>query len=313
MPVTCITGAKGFIGRHLARHLAADGHQVVGVGHGAWAEAEARDDGVAQWVNGDVSEANLSALAARTGPFDTLFHLAGGSSVAPSFAQPYEDFERTVSTTARLLDWLYRHSPQTRLVVVSTAAVYGAGHDDPVDERAELRPASPYGVHKLVMERLVAEHGRSFGINAAIVRPFSVYGPGLEKQLLFDLCGRCDRAEPGTSIPIGGTGSERRDWLHVGDAVRLLALAGREASPSCPVVNGGTGEGTTVSEIARTVCELWGKQQAPAFSGETRPGDPHSLVAAIDRARAIGFAPGVTVAEGLGEYVEWYRRRAGAA
>ena len=91
-----ITGARGFIGRSLARHLADAGAEVAGVGHGHWPDAVAA--GVGCWVNADIHAASLDLLLARTGPPDVVYHLAGGSAVGPSFANPLEDFERTVHT-----------------------------------------------------------------------------------------------------------------------------------------------------------------------------------------------------------------------
>ncbi|MEO0315744.1 MAG: hypothetical protein RI928_2200, partial [Pseudomonadota bacterium] len=76
-----ITGARGFIGRHLARQLAASGHRVAGLGHGAWPAAEAVAWGVREWLNGDVSASNLAQMQAAFGTPDGIFHFAGGSSV----------------------------------------------------------------------------------------------------------------------------------------------------------------------------------------------------------------------------------------
>lgn len=304
MATYCITGARGFIGRHLARTLAAEGHEVAGLGHGAWPDASS--DGVGHWINGAIDSSNLSALADRTGGFDATFHLAGGSAVGPSLAYPLEDFERTVSTTARLLDWIRQSAPSSRLVAASSAAVYGDAGPDLVREDAPLAPASPYGTHKVMLEAVVGSYRRHSGIDARIVRLFSVYGPGLEKQLLYELCRRCAAAAPGTNLELGGTGSERRDWLHVSDAVAILLLAARV--PALPdAINGGTGVATPVAVIARGVCEAWDRALRPVFSGVIRAGDPANLVADINRATAAGFRPRVAVEQGITDYVGWFR------
>ncbi len=218
-----ITGARGFIGRSLARHLAAEGVEVAGVGHGHWPDASTA--GVTHWVNADIHAASLDLLQSRAGAPDAIYHLAGGSAVGPSFANPLEDFERTVHTTARLLEWVRCHAPATPVVAVSSAAVYGAGHQGPIAETVPVTPYSPYGHHKAVMESLFRSYGANFGLRAAVVRVFSAYGEGLRKQLPWDLCGKL--AAGGRELVLDGTGEERRDWIHVDDVVRTLTDAAR--------------------------------------------------------------------------------------
>ena len=87
--------------------------------------------------------------------------------------------------------------------MVSSAAVYGPGHEGPIGEDARLDPASPYGCHKLVMELLCRSYARSFGVSIVLLRLFSVYGEGLQKQLLWDLCSKLARNRCGQ---LGGLG-----------------------------------------------------------------------------------------------------------
>jgi len=303
-----ITGARGFIGRALARQLAALGVEVAGVGHGHWPDASAA--GVSCWVNADIHAASLDLLLSRAGVPDTVFHLAGGSAVGPSFANPLEDFERTVHTTARLLEWVRCHATDAPIVAVSSAAVYGAGHDGPIAESTPLTPYSPYGHHKAVMESLCRSYGANFGLRTAIVRVFSAYGEGLRKQLPWDLCGRL--AAGGLALTLDGTGMERRDWIYVDDVVSgLVRAADRLPSADCPVVNCGTGTAYTVGDFARLLVETWGASCTIEFSGRARPGDPQSLVADVTRLRhLIGLEPR-PLADGLAAYVRWFRRGAG--
>ena len=156
------------------------------------------------------------ACGAGSGPPSTIFHLAGGSSVGLSIAQPYEDFSRTVASTARLLEWLRGSATDCRLIVASSAAVYGAE-----SQRADLRwtpqpvPMSPYGQHKLMMEQLCRSYAVTFGLRSTVARLFSVYGPNLRKQLLWDMCSRLQAGE--RTLVLGGTGAEVRDWIDVRD------------------------------------------------------------------------------------------------
>lgn len=308
-----ITGAHGFIGRYLARGLQARGYQVAGIGHGAWPEAEAAQWGLSFWLNGKISASNLGQLRHSLGLPDVVFHLAGGSSVAAAMATPHEDFTRTVASTAELLEWLRQHSPATRLVAVSSAAVYGSAHRGPISEEATVSPFSPYGAHKLMMEELCRSYAANFGLRLVLPRLFSVYGAELKKQLLWDLCGKF--AADG-AVELGGTGNELRDWTDVRDVTNALDQAARLASDQAPVLNLATGVATPVREISSTVALHWGGAKAAArvsFSGRSRPGDPFSLVANIDRMRAQGIQCAIPVTRGIAEYVAWYRAQAEVA
>ncbi len=299
-----VTGARGFIGRHLAAALARDGETVAGIGRAAWPDAAAA--GVAHWHAGTIDAAGLDAVAAAAGPITAVYHLAGGASVAPSLAAPDTDFENSVVTTARLVEWLRVAAPAAGIVLVSSAAVYGDCGDPRIAETATIRPLSPYGTHKAMAEQLIASRSHSFGLRSAIVRLFSVYGPGLTKQLLWDVCTRC---AAGPAVGVGGTGAEQRDWIHVDDAVALLRLAAAGVAPSAPVWNGGTGKATAVREAVGLVCAAWGEGRHAVFDGHERTGNPASLVADMTRAHAGGFDARIDVATGIAGYVAWFRRQ----
>lgn len=289
-----VTGAGGFIGSHLVAYLKSRGHAVAVIG-GRAGRGEPRTGSEM------LSMQSLDRLAALAGPPTVVHHLAGGSSVGASLADPHGDFKRTVASSAALLEWLRLNAPDAGLVAASSAAVYGGGHDGPIPPTAALNPFSPYGFHKRVMELLGTSYAHGFGLPVAIVRLFSVYGGGLRKQLLWDLCRKL--ATDGRAV-LGGTGDELRDWTEVGDVVRFLDLAAERVSDSAPVFNGATGKATSVREIARYVTDAFNlSADAVRFSGAQRPGDPFALVALPDPA----FQPSVSVAQGIAAYVAWYR------
>ena len=307
-----ITGAHGFIGKHLARWLALQGHQVVGIGHGIWPTAEAVSWGVSHWINGDIHSGNLRLMQQTSGTPDVVYHLAGGSSVGASIANPREDFFRTVATTAELLEWLRVDAPDARLVAISSAAVYGSGHEGPINENAVLTPHSPYGHHKRIMEELCQSYADSYGLRVSVARLFSVFGTELKKQQLWDLCTRLTS----TSGPLvlGGSGNELRDWTDVRDVVRALDLLASQACAEVAVFNVGTGTASSVREIATRIASHWPLSNAAdalRFSGHSRPGDPFSLVANATGLNKLGFAWKIPVDDGLAAYVRWFQGQTG--
>jgi UDP-glucose 4-epimerase len=301
-----VTGANGFIGRYLARELADNGCAVHGIGHGALENLEKQRVGLQTWLNGEVDAANLNALAAGHGLPSKVFHLAGGSSVGLSIAQPFEDFSRTVASTARLLEWLRGSAPECRVIVASSAAVYGADHGGPISEDAVLAPMSPYGQHKLMMEQLCKSYAVSFGLRSTVARLFSVYGPHLRKQLLWDICYRLQQGE--RTLVLGGTGEEIRDWTDVRDVVRLLTKIGEPPQQETfRVFNGGSGRGTRVADIASMLVKNWGSQIAVRYSGIVRAGDPFSLLADDAGLRYLPFDWRIPIDRGLVDYVSWFK------
>lgn len=306
MSVVWITGARGFIGRNLSRHLSAEGYTVLGIGYGQWPESEAKQWGVQNWVNGAIEPANLDLLLGNGGAPSVVFHLAGGSSVGASMHAPLEDFSRTVGTGAQLFDWLRKESPRTGVVVVSSAAVHGAGHSGPISPNGPLRPFSPYGNHKLMLEQLLRGYAENFDLSGVIVRLFSVYGPWLRKQLLWDLCTRL--ASGVERLKLGGDGGELRDWTEVDDVSRLLTRAANLAGRDVPVINGGTGIPTSVHAVAEMVVRAWGRQVSIEFSGDVRPGDPYSLVSTPCHLQGEPFVWDCPVYKGILRYVDWFKK-----
>lgn len=302
-----VTGAAGFIGSHLCRQLAGEGIAVAGIGHGSLPGELLAPLGLRHWINADIGAESLTQLLQDTGAPDQVYHLAGGSSVGSSFATPFEDYARTTVTTARLLDWLRTNAPQAKLVVISSAAVYGNTHDAPALETHTPSPESPYGYHKLAMELLCREYATLFGIKAVIVRLFSIYGEGLRKQLLWDVG---MKLKSGTSpIVLGGTGHELRDWMHVADAARILQLSAGFASTTCPIFNGATGTGTAVLTVVAGLAAALHSKAEFHFSGSSRAGDPHALVADVGRIREAGMSDYIPLEEGLGRYAAWLDSR----
>lgn len=291
-----VTGAGGFIGTHLAALLTSQGIRVTGFGRAGGKLPPLTADG-------------LVAAFADGGPPDRVYHLAGGSTVGRSLADPLDDFDSNVATTALLLDFLRRHCPEVPVVLSSSAAVYGSGEAGPIVVDAALSPFSPYGHHKLMAEQLAQAYAESFGLRVTVLRLFSIYGPGICKQLVYDICVRL-AADP-ARLTLGGTGAELRDWCHVTDAVACMALLADPDPGQVRRFNVAAGGAVSVSQIAQHLVDAWGQPCQIGFAGGSRPGDPFSLVA--DAASLPpGFVPRIRLADGLSDFVRWFQALPGA-
>lgn len=296
-----ITGAHGFLGRHVARLFAQKGHTVFGLGHGNWSRDEWEQWGLTGWKRADV---NLEMLKEYAEVPSVIVHCAGGGSVAFSIKDPIADFARTVETTAHVLEYVRMSAPSCRIVYPSSASVYGAVERLPISEDCHAAPISQYGVHKLMAELMVASYARQFGTSASIVRLFSVYGCGLQKQLLWDASRKFAKGD----TTFMGTGDEVRDWLHVEDAAELLFIAAENTSVGCPIVNGGSGEGTTVREVLLHLKSSFSPtDDTLTFTGMQRTGDPSRYVADIQNAKQWGWSPKHQWRRGVEEYAAWWR------
>jgi UDP-glucose 4-epimerase len=294
-----VTGAAGFIGRYVAKEFSDHGYDVAGMGWGKFPDHQIW--GISCWHECEVTLETLCAFADKP---DVIVHCAGGSSVGYSVEYPRQDFCLTVDATSYVLEYIRLHSPLSRLLYPSSAAVYGQVNTVPISEHEPTCPISPYGVHKLMAEQLCQMYARRYGLSVAIVRLFSVYGDGLRKQLLWDACNKVSKGD----LTFFGTGKEIRDWLHASDVAQLLTVAEKCASQSCPVINGGTGIGVNVETVLQLLMHAMGCQQAPVFSSTIKEGDPDALVSDITSASQLGWSPTIQLQTGIAAYVDWYKR-----
>lgn len=291
-----VTGGGGFLGSHLVRHLVKLHSQVTSLGSNR-DRAEVIE--TCRYIFGDIAQETLETIDFVP---EIIFHLAGGASVASSIIDPPADFLKTVHSTVLLLDFLRRHWPEAKLVYVSSAAIYGEAKHNTANHDLACLPISPYGVHKRIVELLLLDHARMYRTNSVIVRPFSVYGPGLRKQLLWEALRKADRGV----FEFFGTGEELRDWVFVGDLVNCLLSVSSYADASVPVFNAGTCHGVSVREILGQLFQTAGIRREPLFRGKPKEGDPDCLVAGDSAEAALGPLFRTPLREGIRSYTDWY-------
>lgn len=295
-----LLGAAGFIGQHLLRELR-NRFPLVGIdAAGDGADRLAEEPGLLRWT------AHVPALLKSLPKAPEVVYWAiGGASVGASVRAPQEDYQRSVPPLVALLDQLSGPWSRTHLVFLSSAAVYGRHGSAATPTTTPPAPISPYGEHKRLSEQMI----RSFdpdGRRSHILRPFSVYGPGLRRQLFWDALEKGRRGEH----HFDGAGGELRDWLYVGDLVSLLADISTAPARFPALLNAGTGEGRSVAEVLGLLHRLGGMAAPPDFLGLARAGDPDQLVACPVEQRTLSAYLCTPLVRGLSAYLDWYRRLA---
>lgn len=299
-----VTGASGFIGRHVAKTFATIGCTVIGIGHANWKHLlEPAESGIHRWIEADITLDALTRISLSES-IDCVVHCAGSGAVSYSYAQPWEDFQRATVTTAAVLEWIRnRVGSSPRLVLVSSAAVYGDQGDTDATETSVRSPVSPYGFHKQAAEMLCESYSRFFDVRVSIVRLFSVYGEGLRKQLFWDALNKFRNREG----QFFGTGNELRDWIHVEDAASLLASAGLARQSTFEVYNGGS-EHATTRDVLNRLAKAYGDGPSIVFNGESHKGNPGRLTSLYGHTtRLLDWAPQVRLEDGIARYVAWFK------
>ena len=311
-----VTGCAGFIGSHLTESLLAAGHEVVGVDcfneNYARAEKLRNLDRAREWAGFDFVPVDLARgdLEALVEDAEVVFHLAAEPGVA-SWGRRFERYVRNnIVATQHLLEALAAR-PGRRLVAASSSSVYGDAARLPTPESATPAPLSPYGTTKLAGEHLCHAYGRTFGVEAVVLRLFSVYGPRQRPDMAFRRF--CAAAIAGEPVQVAGDGRQERDFTHVADVVAALQAAA--TSPSAPgqVLNVGGGERTSLRQVVALLEELAGRPLTVERRPE-RPGDVRATLADCSAAaRMLGYAPEVSVADGLSGQWAWALAQAGRA
>jgi UDP-glucose 4-epimerase len=302
-----VTGAAGFIGSHLCEALLLRGDQVVGV------------DCFTAYYPRQLKEANLSSLREYSGfsfhpvdlseaplapllmGVDGVFHLAAQPGVRGSWGAPFEVYNRNnILATQRVLE-AAAHAG-VKVAFVSSSSIYGDAAVYPTPEDVAPMPLSPYGVTKLACEHLAGAYGRSTGVPVVVLRYFTVYGPRQRPDMAL---ARIVRALlQGLPFELYGSGEQSRDFTFVSDAVEA-GLSAMDIAPAGAVYNVGGGTETSLNAVIETLEELSGQklalERAAAATGEAR----RTSADTTRIRRELGWAPRVSLVDGIGAQLEW--------
>lgn len=291
-----ITGINGFIGSSCARYFAQKNYEIFGI--------DILGEKTPNFIQGEVSLNNLMSFNQE---FDIIIHLAGSGTVASVKNSPEIEYQKNVQSSNDLLEYMRCYNSSAKLIYSSSAAVYGDSNDNFITEKNILSPISDYGKLKLEVEKLCEEYSKKFDLNINIIRFFSIYGEGLKKQLLWDVCTRIYKNPNAGILNCFGTGEEKRDFIHINNAIQLIEILINNDSRS-EIVNGGTGEATSVEYIFKLICNELHYVGDIVFDNIIREGDPKSIIANIEKALSLGFKPTIKIEDGIKEYVKWFKK-----
>lgn len=305
-----VTGAHGFIGSHLVRHLLAE-NRAVREFDSVPALIQYPHAPEHTFVRADLRDSE--ALCAASAGCRLIFHQAALVSVPESIAAPFSCNEINITGTLNVL-LAAQDTGVERVVVASSSAVYGNDPTTPKRESMLPAPVSPYAASKLAGEHYCQVFHQSYGLSAVALRYFNVFGPGQSPASPYAavipkfIDAMIDEREP----VIFGDGQQTRDFVFVDDVVQANVLAAEAPNVSGEVFNIGAGTQISLNALLETIAGILGvtprAQYRPAREGDVR----HS-VADISKARSLlGFEPKTTLEDGLRQTVEWFVQQKGS-
>ena len=292
-----VTGGAGYIGAHTCKALKNTGFLPVtfdnlSLGH--------RD--FVRWgplVEADISDPAAVAAACAKHKVQAAMHFAAFAAVEESMREPRKYYQNNVVGTLRLLDGL-QSAGVNKILVSSSCAVYGAPKSQPINESTETNPVNPYGLTKLVMERILSDFAKAYGLEWSALRYFNACGADADGEIgekrseethlipraLMAIQGYIrDFKVYGTAFPTPD-GTAVRDYIHVADLAdaHVTAMRSLLASGTTGPINLGTGRGYSVKQVIEEIANVTG-HRIPLIAGEPRPGDPPVLIADASLAR----------------------------
>jgi len=296
-----ITGCNGFIGRSLVLYFISQDYFVIGIGRNNL------PDKIPDMQNYKYYKLNLPSkiiddLLIKYQP-DYVIHAAGPSSISESLENPSIDFSASVNNLFSLLDGIRKHSPTTKVIFLSSAAVYGNAKVLPISEESHIKPISPYGYHKYLCEIIIDEFYQLYNLQSCILRIFSVYDQGLKSRIFWDLCKKSQKSK---KVSLFGDGNETRDFIHMKDVMNAINLVLEKGNYNAIRYNIASGKEVKIRDLVNTIINNLNYGNEIQFSNQKRKGDPDQWVADIGKIRNLGFNPVISIESGLNEYTKWF-------
>ena len=298
---TClVTGGAGFIGSHLSRHLVQQGADVRILDNFSTGRRENIADlkGQIDLIAADLRDQEAVTAAVRG--VDLIFHQAAFVLVPLSIEDPGACFESNVIGTHQLLE-AARSAGVSRVVLASSAAVYGNNPEIPLNENSSLESLSPYAASKTAAETYTSLFTHVLGLDVVALRYFNVYGPNQspESQYAAAIPIFIKKLREGEAPVIYGDGKQSRDFIFIGDVVRANLLASTSKQAPGKAINICSGMEITINQVVDTLRDILNPEIKPEYR-ETRKGDIYRSLGNPGLAKEIlGFQSRIQLKEGL--------------
>jgi UDP-glucuronate 4-epimerase len=310
-----VTGGAGFIGSHVCERLLQGGHSVWAFDDlNAFYDPQLKQRNIREiqalarpfeFLQGDITDrAALDELFAGA-KFDQVIHLAARAGVRPSLAEPALYQRVNVEGTVNVLE-AARHAGVRKITIASSSSVYGVNSKVPFAESDPIFAAiSPYAASKLACEALGHVYHHVYGMDIAMLRFFTVYGPRQRPDLaIFKFAKLISAGKP---IPVFGDGSSARDYTFVSDTVDGV-MACTQKQFGFEIFNLGESQTVTLNRLIEVLENALGRK-AIIDRQPAQPGDVPLTFADITKARAqLGYRPRIKIEEGIGLFIDWFRR-----
>ena len=309
-----VTGGAGFIGSHVCERLLHDGHRVWAFDDlNGFYDPQIKRHTLAQiqslgkpftFVHGDLCDTKAVDALFSSVNFDQVIHLAARAGVRPSLEQPALYQRVNVEGTVNILE-AARKSGCKKITIASSSSVYGVNAKVPFSESDPIFSAvSPYAASKLACEALGHVYHHIYGLDVAMLRFFTVYGPRQRPDLAIHKFTKL--IDAGKPIPVFGDGSTARDHTFITDILEgILACTRKEFG--FEIFNLGESQTVKLSELIALIESALGKK-AIIDRQSLQPGDVPITFADISKAqRILGYQPRVKVEKGIPLFVEWFR------
>ena len=301
-----VTGGAGFIGSHLVRTLLDQGADVRVLDNFLTGKRE-NLSGLGsrlEVLEGDVRDRAAVETAVRD--VEVVFHEAAFVSVPESMEKPQDCFDVNVTATVCLFD-AAREAGVKRVVIASSAAVYGESDALPLEETTPTQSLSPYAASKRTGEIYAQMYTQAFGLEVVALRYFNVYGPRQRPDSMYAAAVPIfiRRLLDGKPVTIFGDGGQTRDLINIRDVVRANLIASEHPHAPGQIFNVCTGQETRILDLLEVLFDLFPDVQEPVFV-EPRAGDIYRSVGNAELiAQKLGFQAEITLEEGLKETVAW--------
>jgi UDP-glucuronate 4-epimerase len=309
-----VTGGAGFIGSHACQRLLSAGHAVWALDdlNGFYDPALKRQN-LAEiralekpfvFAQGDVTDRSVVDRLLHEVKFDQIIHLAARAGVRPSLEQPALYQRVNVEGTANILE-AARATGVPKLILASSSSVYGINAKVPfVESDSVFRPISPYAASKLACEALGHVYHHVYGLDIVMLRFFTVYGPRQRPDLAIHKFAR--RIQAGQPIELYGDGSSARDYTYITDIIDGIMACVRETF-GYEIFNLGGSNPTKLSRLVELLEAALGKK-AQVERKPDQPGDvPRTWADLAKSELRLGYAPKVSIEEGIPRFVNWFR------